>query len=311
MSDHVGDTSDEGRETTPEGTEEPDGGVPPEGEPTSVYGTAGATDPGSDGPATAVYGTARAAVPGSGSDADGPATSVYGTAVPQWSTPGEPSPQPTAVQPLPGAPAPAQPAVVQPGAGQWSPSGPAPGSPPTQAYPQMQPATTAYGVPQPAPTAQAQQVPTSHAPAGYASTGPAPTGGRHWNLWAGIPAAAAVYALGGLWRLIRIGTTVVDFPLREQVAIGVMAAGIVAGVLTLVALASRRRALAAPVAFVLGGVLLIDVVYGWYLQMDRTFSGFDANFLLDTLIPLTLPPLLLAVATMAGALAMRVDPRRR
>ncbi|MBP7596151.1 MAG: hypothetical protein KA755_10970, partial [Candidatus Microthrix sp.] len=109
MSDHVGDTSDEGRETTPEGTEEPDGGVPPEGEPTSVYGTAGATDPGSDGPATAVYGTARAAVPGSGSDADGPATSVYGTAVPQWSTPGEPSPQPTAVQPLPGAPAPAQP----------------------------------------------------------------------------------------------------------------------------------------------------------------------------------------------------------
>ena len=120
-----------------------------------------------------------------------------------------------------------------------------------------------------------------------------------------------MYTLGGLWRLIRIGTTVVDFPLREQVAIGVMAAGIVAGVLTLVALASRRRALAAPVAFVLGGVLLIDVVYGWYLQMDRTFSGFDANVLLDTLIPLTLPPLLLAVATMAGALAMRVDPRRR
>lgn len=174
----------------------------------------------------------------------------------------------------------------------------------------MQPATTAYGVPQPAPTAQAQQVPTSHAPAGYASTGPAPTGGRHWNLWAGIPAAAAVYALGGLWRLIRIGTTVVDFPLREQVAIGVMAAGIVAGVLTLVALASRRRALAAPVAFVLGGVLLIDVVYGWYLQMDRAFSGFDANFLVDTLIPLTLPPLLLAVATIVGALVMRVDPRR-
>ena len=86
-----------------------------------------------------------------------------------------------------------------------------------------------------------------------------------------------------------------------------MAAGVIVGVLTLGALATRKRGLAAPLAFLLGGVLMIDVVYGWYLQMERTFAGFDANFLFETLIPLTLPAALLALATMAGALIMRVD----
>ncbi len=303
MSDHVGETRDDGRETTPGGGESEHPGA--DDGATGVYGTAGwhpadtgspdegepgpeETDPGSGGPATAVYGTA-------------------GAAAPQWSSPGDSSPQPTAVQPLPGQPVPQQPAPAQPSTAQWTPTGPPPGSPPTQSYPQAQPAASAYAAPQPAPTMQAQQVAAGYAPA----AAPAPTGGRHWNLWAGIPAAAAVYALAGLWRLIKIGTTTFDYPVREQVAIGVMAAGIIVGLLTLAALATRKRGLAAPLAFLLGGVLLIDVVYGWYLQMERTFAGFNSNFLFETLIPLTLPAAVLAVATMAGALVMRVDTGRR
>lgn len=287
MSDHGPETTDEPEQPSSEGTD---------GRPSATDESATPAD------ATGVYGTAGWH-PADDEESAGPPTAVYGTpgaAAPQWATPGEAhAPQPTTVQPIPGQPGPAQ-----PGPAQWSPTSPPAGSPPTQAVPQAQPAV-AYAAPQPMPTVPAQQVQAGYAPAPYPVAGP-----RHWNLWAGVPAAAAVFALGYLWRLIKIGTTAFDFPARQQFAIGVQAAAVVIGLLTLVALASRKRALAAPMAFLLGGLLLVDVVYGWYLQMDSVISGFDADFVFDNLIPITLPLVLLALGTIVAALVMRVDPGR-
>ena len=175
-------------------------------------------------------------------------------------------------------------------------------------YPQGQPPTAASGAPQPTPT---QQVPAGYAQAGYAPVGPAPTVGHRWNLWAGVPLAASVVALGYLWRLIKVGTVALDFPARQQIDFILITVSIVLAVLTLGALASRKRALAAPLAFVLGGVMASNVVYSWYLQTNFEFDRFDTRFLFEAVIPVTFPALLLALVTMVSAFFMRVDDVRR
>ncbi|MCB1028087.1 MAG: hypothetical protein KDB24_10025 [Microthrixaceae bacterium] len=159
------------------------------------------------------------------------------------------------------------------------------------------------------PTAQAAPVPPVAA-SGYAPAAPAPyapLGATRWNLWAGIAAATSLAAIGGVWRLGKAVTNLPDFQWREQLAFAMESGHLVLGLLTLAALASKRRTPTAAVTLLLGASLLVTVTYNWYLQMDRIYGGFDSELFFEQLAPSSIGTVLLAAATMAAAFLLRAD----
>lgn len=164
----------------------------------------------------------------------------------------------------------------------------------------------------PTPDPTATQPLPGYSPPSQASTFGAPASATRarvrWNIWAGVIAASALLAVGNLWGLGKFLPDVLDVPFREQLGVAVSWLHAFVGLATLAALPLRRRSLLAVLGALLGATFLLDVTYGWYLQIDQVYGSFNVDYVLEFVVPNAMPSYVLAFTTLVAAALARTHP---